>query len=123
MLNDTVLAAATETVEYTAYFPESVSARIALWHETESVLNRGNIPDHLMSLIVEAQDKLLHKIIDAPCATDTDLAAKFRLAALMLEDEAGYYMAEPDMIESTWRDYQGMCKASQASRPIRSSNS
>jgi hypothetical protein len=117
MTNDTMLAAATETIEYTAYFQKSVSARITLWRKTESALNRSDMPDHLLNFIVEAQDKFLHKIIDAQCATDADPAAKFRLAAFMLEDPAARHLAEAEMIESTWRDYRGMCKESVAERP------
>lgn len=99
-----------ETVKYEATFPKFVSAPAALWHKSEGVANRGDYPGHLMNLLVDSQEKLMRRIIDAPCSTDEDLSAKLKFAAFIVESEWQGENVEKDIIESIAADYDRLCR-------------
>lgn len=72
MPNQQIRAAAAhlpETIKYKVRYPNSIAALADLWHKSEGVVSRGNYPDHLMNLIIESKEKLMRKIVGAPCST------------------------------------------------------
>jgi len=98
-----------ETIKYKVRYPNSIAALADLWHASEGVVNRGNYPDHLMNLIIESQEKLMRKIVDARCSTDEDLAAKLKFAAFIVESDWQGEKVEKDIIESIAADYTRLC--------------
>jgi hypothetical protein len=92
---------------------KSVAALVALWHESEAVLKRGSYPDHIMNLMADSQDALMRKIIDTPCLTEQDLAAKLRFAAFILESDWRGEKVEADIIGRIAADYERLCRESQ----------
>lgn len=107
MPNNTIPAAASG-------LPKNTADLVTLWHESEAVLKRGPYPDHLMNVMVDSQDALMRKIIDTPCSTETDLAAKLKFAAFIVESDWRGEKVEADIIGRLAADYQRLCRESHA---------
>lgn len=110
------------TINYEADLPTSVVALSALWHESEAILKRGGYPDHLRGLIVQSQETLMRRVVDLPCSTEEDLAAKLKFAAFIVQNDWAGAEVERDIIEGIAADYGRLCAESklplQAEDPV-----
>jgi hypothetical protein len=85
---------------------ESFTGRmLALHAEIDRLRESGvSIPDGVMDALGDAAGSVRKAIIEAPITSERDIANKFRLAAILIEDQSGDMADEPAAVRQALLD-------------------